>query len=78
MELNGSEASDVGNFRVRVMFAQTDERRRFDVSDEDNNLSVPCVEYQAAAQEKEKKKAKNLVSLAAQKSHLASPPKLGN
>lgn len=77
VELTGSEASDVGNFRVCVMFAQTDERRRFDVSDEDNNLSGPCVEYQAAAPKK-KKREKNLVSLAAQKSHLASPPKLGN
>lgn len=51
-ELNGREASDAGNFRVCVMFAQTDERRRFDVSDEDNNLSAPCAEYQATAQKK--------------------------
>lgn len=39
---------------VCVMFAQTDERRRFDVSDEDNNLSGPCVEYQAAGQKKKR------------------------
>lgn len=41
-ELNGREASDAGSFRVCacVMFAQTDERRRFDVSDEDNSLST--------------------------------------
>lgn len=53
-EVNGREASDVGNFRVCVMFAQTDERRRFDVSDEDNNLSAPCAEYQATAQIRKK------------------------
>lgn len=53
--LTGKEASDVGNFRVCVMFAQTDERRRFDVSDEDNNLSGPCVECQAAGQKKKKR-----------------------
>lgn len=76
MELNGREASDVGKFRVCVMFAQTDEQRRFDVSDEDNNLSAPCAEYQATAQKW--KNSKNLVSLAVLKSHLASPPKLGN
>lgn len=56
MELNGREASDVGNLRVCVMFAQTDERRRFDVSDEDNNLSATCAEYQATVQKSLKKK----------------------
>lgn len=53
-KLNGRPASDVRNFLVCVMFAQTDERRRSDVSDEDNNLSAPCAEYQATAQKRKK------------------------
>lgn len=48
IEANNWEASDVG-ISMCVMFAQTDEQKRFYVLDEDNNLPRPCMEYEAAA-----------------------------
>lgn len=51
IEANSCEASDV-RISMCVMFAQTDEQKRFYVLDEDNNLPRPCMEYEAAAKKK--------------------------